>query len=157
MPGSGKSTIGAALAERLDRPFFDSDAEIERETGRTIARLFTDHGEAHFRDLERATIARLLATTPLILATGGGAMADAATRDLLLTQATTVWLDAPPQHLAARLHGQSHRPLLAGNLNERLQVLQSEREIFYRAAAYRIDAALAPDAVVATILNLLAA
>src|SRR5688572_25579306 len=90
MPGSGKTTIGALLAERLGLNFRDSDAEIEAETGQTIPDLFASHAEAHFRTQERATIDRLLGPAPLILATGGGAMTDASTRQILLARATTI-------------------------------------------------------------------
>ncbi len=156
LPGAGKTTIGARLAGQLGLPFFDSDEEIGRETGETIANLFATHGEAHFRILERQTIDRLLGTAPLILATGGGAMAEAATRRILLTRATIVWLDAPPPILAARLEGQKDRPLLAGNLEQRLEELQAGRQALYRAATHRIDAAPPQNAVVAAILSALA-
>lgn len=156
LPGAGKSIVGALLAKRSALPFFDSDAEIERESEETIASLFAVQGESYFRDLERATIDRLLGEAPLILATGGGAMAQAPTRRMLLSRSTTIWLDAPTAVLAARLEDLADRPLLVGNLAERLEALWTERQTCYRTAAYRIDAAPPPDVVVARILDVLA-
>ena len=70
--GCGKSTVGRRLAARLDLPFVDADAEIERAAGKTIPEIFAAHGEPYFRDGERRVIARLLAEGGHVLATGGG-------------------------------------------------------------------------------------
>ena len=78
MPGSGKSSIGRRLAARLGLPFLDADTEIEAAAGLPITEIFSRYGEAHFRDGERRVIARLVAGPPVVLATGGGAFADAA-------------------------------------------------------------------------------
>lgn len=156
LPGAGKSIVGVLLAKRSALSFFDSDAEIERECGETIASLFAARGESYFRDLEGATIDRLLGEAPLILATGGGAMAQPLTRRMLLARSITIWLDAPTPVLATRLEGQADRPLLVGTLAERLETLRAERETFYRAATHRIDTAPPPDVVVARILDALA-
>ncbi len=156
LPGAGKTTIGALLARRLALPFYDSDADIERETGETIARLFATHGEPHFRALERRTIDRLLEPAPLILATGGGAMTHAATRRILLARATTIWLDAPPHILAARLRGAPNRPLLAGaDLLVTLTTLAARRRPHYRKANHRVDADATPESVTARVLALI--
>jgi len=156
MPGSGKTSVGRLLARRLALPFVDSDAAIEGETGEAITHLFAARGEAHFRRLERQTIDRLLGGAPLILATGGGAMIDADMRPMLLTRATTLWLDAPPDILAARLAGQTHRPLLAGpDLPARLGALAVHREPHYRLAHHRIAADADLDEVVTRILALI--
>src|ERR1700761_8570424 len=85
--GSGKSTVGPLVAARLGWRFIDADDVIVAETGMAIAEFFARHGEAAFRELEWATIARLAAQDGLVLALGGGAIEDAATRDLLLTTA----------------------------------------------------------------------
>lgn len=139
MMGAGKSTIGAALARRLALPFADSDEEIERRAGVGIARLFEERGEAWFRERERIVTADLLAGPPLVLATGGGAMTDPGTRRLLLDRAITIWLDAEPSVLAARLAGGGGRPLLRdGDPVETLTRLNSERRRDYRRARIHI-------------------
>ncbi len=78
--GAGKTTVDRLLAVRLEQPFLDSDAEIERSTGLSIAELFAHHGEAEFRRLERTVICQLLQGSPIVLATGGGAFLDRDTR-----------------------------------------------------------------------------
>jgi shikimate kinase/3-dehydroquinate synthase len=81
MPGAGKSSIGRRLAARLGLPFKDADTEIEAAAGLPITEIFARYGEPYFRDGERRVISRLLAGPPLVLATGGGAFADARTRE----------------------------------------------------------------------------
>ena len=90
--GVGKTTVGRRLAKRLDLPFFDSDDEIEKASGRTVAGYFKDHGEEAFREGERRVIERLLDGSPLILATGGGAFIPEPTREILNAHAITIWL-----------------------------------------------------------------
>ncbi|HEY0300409.1 MAG TPA: shikimate kinase, partial [Rhizomicrobium sp.] len=83
MMGAGKSSIGRRLAARLNVPFKDADAEIEAAAGCTISEIFERYGEPAFRAGERKVIARLLAEPPHVIATGGGAFMDAATRATL--------------------------------------------------------------------------
>mgnify|MGYP006182596555 CR=1 FL=1 len=78
--GAGKSTVGRRLAEKLDRPFYDSDTEIEKAAGLSISDIFALHGEADFRRGEKQVLKRLLDLPPHVLATGGGAFIDAETR-----------------------------------------------------------------------------
>lgn len=152
MPGAGKSTIGAALARRLGWPFRDSDAEIERETGLTIAELFERDGEAAFRERERAVIDRLLDGRLVVLASGGGAFAQPVTRRLLLARATTVWLDADPETLASRIKYGAARPLLGRDPIAALRGLSERRRSSYAMAAIRIDAGASPDRIVEAII-----
>ena len=112
--GVGKSTVGKRLAHRLDLPFVDADHEIEEAAGLTISEIFERYGEAHFRDGERRVIARLIDGSPKIIATGGGAFMQAETRDLILTRALAVWLDADIAVLADRVGRRDSRPLLKG-------------------------------------------
>lgn len=114
MMGAGKSTVGRRLAARLQRPFADADDAIEEAAGMTIAEIFERFGEAHFRDGERRVISRLLSGPPLVLATGGGAFAQEATRADILRQATAIWLDVPVPVLVERVSRRNHRPLLHG-------------------------------------------
>src|SRR6202043_2422791 len=92
--GAGKTKIGRRLAARLNLPFFDSDSEIETAAGETIEEIFRNRGEAIFRDGERRVIARLLAQPTLVLATGGGAFLDPATRAIIARSGVSVWLRA---------------------------------------------------------------
>jgi len=115
MMGAGKTTVGRRLAQRLELPFIDADAEIERAAGCTIAELFARHGEAEFRRGEKRVIGRLLAGRPAVLATGGGAFMDPATRDLIRARARSVWLRCPLPTLQRRVLGKTHRPLLNGD------------------------------------------
>jgi shikimate kinase len=112
--GVGKSSIGRRLAARLQIPFADADAEIEQAAGLSVTEIFDRFGEPHFRDGERRVIARLMRGGPQVIATGGGAFVDAATRSLILDQGIAVWLDADLDVIVRRVGKRSHRPLLAG-------------------------------------------
>lgn len=114
MPGSGKSAIGRRLAPRLDLPFVDADEEIERAAGKPIKEIFADHGEPDFRDGERRVIARLLATGPQVLATGGGALMAAETRENVRRSGISVWVKADLPVLVRRVSKRANRPLFEG-------------------------------------------
>jgi shikimate kinase len=112
--GAGKSTVGRRLAKRLSLPFVDSDEEIERAADHPIGEIFDRFGEASFRDGERRVIRRLLDGPPKVLATGGGAFLDPATRALILERCIAIWLDADADVLAERVSRRERRPLLRG-------------------------------------------
>ncbi|MDQ8754892.1 shikimate kinase [Sphingosinicella sp. LHD-64] len=133
--GAGKSTVGRRLAARLGRPFFDADAEIETAAGMTIAEIFERFGEAHFRDGERRVMARLIDGPAGVIATGGGAFADDATRALILERGVAVWLDADIATLAERVGRRDHRPLLKDrDAAEVLSELAGRRNAAYAEA-----------------------
>jgi shikimate kinase len=118
--GSGKSTVGPLLARRLGWKFVDADDMIAAEAGSTIAEIFAREGEAAFRERERAAIARLAGEEALVLALGGGAIEDAATRALLLNTPETllVHLEVELATTLARCRGSEHsRPVLADQAN----------------------------------------
>jgi shikimate kinase len=110
--GAGKTKIGRRLAARLHLPFHDSDEEIEAAAGETIEEIFANRGEAVFRDGERRVIARLLQGPVHVLATGGGAFMDPATRRVIAERGVSVWLRAELDVLFARVSRRSNRPLL---------------------------------------------
>ena len=142
MMGSGKTTLGAALAQRCGRPFVDVDDELVGRLGCSIAEFFATHGEAAFRQFEADTMAEILARPgAAVLGTGGGAVLHGGTRELLARAAQVVWLQAPVETLAARVGSGVRRPLLAGaNPADRIRALMAERAEFYEAAAnHRLD------------------
>ncbi|WP_319532555.1 shikimate kinase [uncultured Cohaesibacter sp.] len=110
--GAGKTTIGRRLAGRLSIPFRDADHEIEAAANMTIAEIFEQHGEAHFRDGEKRVIARLMDEGTQVLATGGGAWMNDETRELVAERGISIWLKAEFDVLMARVRRRSHRPLL---------------------------------------------
>lgn len=122
--GVGKSSIGRRLATALGMPFRDADAEVEAAAGRSIADIFADYGEDAFREGERRVIARLLAGPAHVLATGGGAFANAQTRALIRQKAVSVWLKADLEVLARRVGRRDTRPLLTGK--DPMDVLQTQ-------------------------------
>ena len=136
MPGAGTTAIGKRLAARLGLPFRDADAEIETAAGMPITEIFARYGEPHFRDGERRVITRLLAGPPLVLATGGGAFADAATRAAIKASgAVTLWLRCSMPTLLRRVAGREHRPMfLNADPAEVLQRLMTARHPFYAEA-----------------------
>ncbi|HVI32757.1 shikimate kinase [Phenylobacterium sp.] len=131
--GVGKSSVGRRLANALDLPFRDTDAEVEAAAGRSISDIFAELGEAAFREGERRVIARLLEQPPMVLATGGGAFMNADTRALIKSKAVSVWLKADLDVLARRVGRKDTRPLLAGK--DPLEVLKAQAEVRYPAYA----------------------
>jgi shikimate kinase len=111
MMGAGKSSIGRRLAGRLGIPFIDADTEIENAAGMTIPEIFDKHGEPYFRGGEKRVIARLLDNGPQVLATGGGAVMDQNTRDLIHIKGISVWLKADLDVLLKRTKRRNDRPL----------------------------------------------
>jgi shikimate kinase/3-dehydroquinate synthase len=149
MPGAGKSSIGRRLATRLGLPFADADAEIEAAAGLPITEIFSRYGEPHFRDGERRVISRLLAGPPLVLATGGGAFADAQTRAAVRASgAVSVWLRVPLPALLRRVAGREHRPMfLNADPREVLQRLIAARHPLFAEADVTVDCSDEPPEV----------
>jgi shikimate kinase len=135
-PGAGKSTVGALLAERLGVTLRDTDADVEATTGTTIAELFVDHGEPHFRALEREAVAAALAEHEGVLALGGGAVTDPDTRQALRGH-RVVFLDVGLAEAVRRVGLGASRPLLLGNVRGQLKSLLDQRRPAYRAVAWR--------------------
>ena len=155
MMGAGKTSVGKRLAAKLGLPFVDADAEIEAGAQLTISEIFERFGEAYFREGERKVIARLLKGGPLVLATGGGAYMNAATRDNIARHGVSIWLKPSFDVLLARVRKKSNRPLLKTSDPEgTLRRLLEERSPTYALADFTIESVdAAHDSVVDAILR----
>jgi shikimate kinase len=153
--GSGKSTVGPLVAARLGWRFIDADDVIEAEASIPIAEIFANHGEPHFRERERATIARLATTDALVLALGGGAIETETTRILLTSDERTllVHLEVQLSTTLARCGGtEGSRPVLADQAN--LARRYERRLPLYRTAHISIPVdRLTPDEVAETVVR----
>ena len=158
MPGSGKSSIGRRLAQHLGLEFVDADQEIEVAAGMSIADIFSQHGEPYFRAGEARVIARLLDKGPQVIATGGGAFVNPATRALVRARALSVWLKADVDLLLRRVKRKNDRPLLrVADPGAVLKRLLTEREAVYAEADITVTSLDVPhEAVVEALVKALA-
>jgi shikimate kinase len=137
--GVGKSTVGRKLADILQVDFVDADQAIEEAATMSVAEIFERFGEAYFRDGERRVIARLIEEGHGVIATGGGAFVDPATRALILEKTIGVWIACDVETLVQRTARRGGRPLLqTGDPAEILARLQREREPFYAEAPIHV-------------------
>ena len=159
MPGCGKSAIGRRLAPRLDLPFVDADEEIEQAAGKSIKEIFADHGEAYFRDGERRVIARLLASGPQVLATGGGALMVEETRENIRRAGISIWVKADLPVLVRRVSKRSNRPLFEGRDPETVmkELMEARYPIFATADIVVESRDVPHDVIVDEIVETLAA
>jgi shikimate kinase len=139
--GSGKTAVGRRLATLLGRPFFDSDAEIEKRTGVDIRYIFEKEGEDKFRQREREVIADLSALDGVVVATGGGVILDPLNRERLAKTGTVVYLETTIDTLVRRTKASKTRPLLMNDdpqaVLERMMVVR--RPLYESAADLRIE------------------
>ncbi len=156
LPGSGKSTVGPLVAGALGTSFRDLDSAIEHRAGKTIAELFARDGEASFRILERAEMERVLAGAPCVVAAGGGWAAQPGTLESAEGRALLVYLALPAAVAADRVAGAPvERPLLAGDVRERMAALLAARAGYYERCEARVDAAGgSPEAVAGDVVRL---
>ncbi|MET0982096.1 MAG: bifunctional shikimate kinase/3-dehydroquinate synthase AroKB [Telluria sp.] len=134
--GSGKTTIGRQIARRLGKRFIDSDHAIESRTGATIPWIFEIEGEASFRRREADMIRELTSQRGVVLATGGGAVLDAASRAYLAERGTVIYLRASVGSILQRTAHDKNRPLLqTADPRRKLEELMAQREPLYREIA----------------------
>jgi shikimate kinase len=142
---TGKTSVGARLAETLQRPFVDLDQVLVREAGRSVADIVAQGGWAEFRRLERKLVARYRDARGLVLATGGGVVLDLANVAALRENGIIIWLTADPAAIQARLAQDqprdANRPSLTGEdtVGEVLAVLEARAPLYQAAAQISID------------------
>ncbi len=155
MPGSGKSTVGRLLSERLRVAFLDLDARIEADAGRTIDAIYASDGEEAFRELEQGALADVIATSDTVVSCGGGVVLRPENRERLKAAGRVVWLDVPSAVLDARVkHEPRGRPIVT--MTESLGPVAEERRPLYREVSTMIvDADRAPADVASDVARLL--
>jgi len=143
---SGKTTVGQVLAARLGWGFADTDAEVERQAGKSVAQIVAEEGWPGFRAREREAVARLTKEKCLVIAVGGGAVMDETNRARLKRGAVVVYLKCDPRTLVGRMAADpqtaSRRPSLSGTdaLSETEAVLLEREPVYEAAADCRIEA-----------------
>lgn len=148
---SGKTTLGQALAQHLNRPFLDLDAYIEERQGYDIRQIFDLYGEPYFRGLETAALQEVLGNgSAAIVAVGGGTPCHGRNMELINAMGHSVWLRAPEERLVERLiAGGDSRPLTAGKSPEQLRAFVNAsletRTPFYSRAAHTFDSSRLED------------
>lgn len=138
--GTGKTAIGKRLARLLGWEFIDTDAEIERLTGKSVARIFAEDGEVRFRSEENLLCRKLTQRERLVIATGGGMVLNPENVALLKQNGVLIKLYADPEVIIGRVKAKKERrPLLKGNLEERVRELLAAREEAYNIADFAVD------------------
>lgn len=135
-PGSGKSTVGAALAHKLNIKFVDTDLLIEQRVGKEITDIFVEDGEPYFRALELETLTTVLAMNNVIISLGGGApVSEQAQQEIRSSDSTVIFLDVSLATAAPRVGFNRDRPLLLGNPRAQWQALSDKRRPIYEDLA----------------------
>lgn len=161
--GTGKTSVGHALAKMLNRKLVDMDTWIQARQGQTIAEIFAERGEADFRELESELARELAASENLVIATGGGALVSAENR-AVFANAQVICLDAGVDEIVKRLNGAEDRPLLKTSLEEmltqadakraRIQTLLDARREAYAAIPFHVQTdRRTPDEIAREIMN----
>lgn len=148
--GAGKSTVARALGKRLGWRVDDIDARIEARERRLVSAIFSQDGEAYFRQAERDVLAELLPIREVVVATGGGTFVDTDNRSSMLADGGVAWLDIPFQHVIDRVPADGRRPLAADR--GQLEQLFARRQLSYRQAHIRVDGSRPVDEVVERLL-----
>ncbi len=140
--GTGKTSLGKLLAEKLGRGFVDLDQKIEQDTGMTIPQIFEKYGEKYFRELEKNAVKEVAARKNLVIATGGGTVKDEENIKLLKESGVMVCLTTEPEEIFRRTERRGERPVLDAGDEDRLNTIKkllAERQKFYAQADYTVD------------------
>ena len=154
--GSGKSSTGRYIAEKLGRPFLDMDTEIERREGRAIPQIFAQNGEPYFRQLERSLVQELSAQSGLVIAPGGGIVLNSDNVRDFAASGLVINLRVSPDWVLRRVGQDPNRPLLqGGDPLQRIRDLMDKRKALYAAVPYQVDTdGLTPEVVGDLVLDL---
>jgi XRE family transcriptional regulator, aerobic/anaerobic benzoate catabolism transcriptional regulator len=142
--GAGKSTLGRIVAEKLGWQFVELNKEIERDNGMSVPEIFAMYGQEGYRRFEQAALRKLIARDgPMLLATGGGIVAEPVTFDLILSSFYTIWLKAKPEEHMRRVREQGDLRPMAGDASamQELRAILVSREPFYAQARATVDTA----------------
>ena len=131
-PGSGKSSVGKALAKELATSFIDTDNVIESVANSSISQIFADHGEAYFREIEEEVVLGVLNSEPGVVALGGGSILSTKVQELLKNSSfLVIYLQVSSHQAIARVSKHGHRPILVGNPEENWKKLVADRSAIY--------------------------
>ena len=136
--GAGKTTLATALGDRLNWRVEDSDRLVERNECMSVADIFTEHGERHFRQAEHKVLTDLLPVRHLVVATGGGTFVSPENQALINLDGVSIWLDVSLERIIERLPMDGRRPLASDRSN--LKRLFHSRRSAYGRASMRLDA-----------------
>lgn len=148
--GAGKTTVARAIGRRIGWRVEDIDERIEARERKSVAAIFAQQGEPHFRQLERQMIGELLPERQIVIATGGGTFAEPDNRAVMLADGAVAWLDVPLARLIERLPADGRRPLAADRA--RMEQLFARRQLAYAEAHVRLDATVPVPEVVEQLL-----
>ncbi len=138
--GTGKSSVGEIFAEKLGYEYCDLDSLVVKDTGMSINQIFEKFGEKYFRDLETATLKKVILKERMIISTGGGVVIKDVNREMLRSMGYVINLVASDDEIFSRLHKDSGRPLLKDKMSvENIRKMLDDRERFYSDADIRID------------------
>ena len=152
--GAGKSAVGRCLARRLGWKYIDLDREIERIEGRTVAEVFSERGEPHFRNLERLRLKEVSKIEKAVIALGGGTFVDAENRSVVQNSGTAVWLKVSFPRAMERVKIDGTRPMFAGK--DQARKLHQDREPFYALAKVHVSTDdRSPDSVAEEIVGVI--
>ncbi|NDI33527.1 shikimate kinase [Chengkuizengella sediminis] len=154
--GTGKSTVGKQLSLKLGWEFVDTDQMIEQREKMSIPEIFSKKGENYFREVETIIIQKVMSNEKQVVATGGGSVLNLQNRSCMLSHGTVIHLDAEVEEIIKRVKSEKHRPLLQGNLKERVYEMMEKRKYAYEFADFVIDTnVIEVDSIVKQIYNLI--
>ncbi len=141
--GTGKTSLGRSLAQRLGRAFLDLDQKIEEKSGKKIPEIFAEYGEEYFRELEGRVVEEAAGRSGVVISTGGGTVKNPKNMELLRKRSVVISLTAKPEVILARTRKKGKRPVLdqmdQGDRLRAVEQLMEERKPLYELADYTVD------------------